>query len=131
MKRIINYLILLSILCVVLSGCTNDIDELLAPPKVAIKKDDYGLQPVQQLNIKVTSDQYNTFHESFLFKDSLLYGVNFFNPYTISIIDLSRGEYLNEIKLEKHLVLAPQISGLFVSSPDSIFLYGILLQRYF
>jgi len=117
----------ITLICLLLTlSCSRKEEKTLSfyrnPQNKAENKNSVFLNPVDTINIQVSSDKGNRFLQGYLYKDSLLYAVSLYEKLTIDIYDIKRKQFVNEIKIEPGPTRTLSIANFAVASPDSIFI---------
>lgn len=115
-----RYLVFILTIITILHACNNVQDKKLPVP-IGVKTN-YNTEAIisQNLNINVPKDKFSGYHSIFLFRDKLLYGVNNDCINVIDVYDIQDEVYIKDIIVDKE-ILEDRISGIYVTSPDSIF----------
>lgn len=115
-----RHLLYILTIATILHACNNVSNKKLTVPNGV--KTDYNTEAVisQSLHISVPENKFSGYNSIFLLKNKYFYGVNNSCLNVIDVYDIQNQSYIQDITIDKK-ILDDRISGLYVSSPDSIY----------
>ncbi|MBO8477862.1 MAG: DUF4221 family protein [Bacteroidetes bacterium] len=111
------------------SACNNLLDnKRLYRPCDVDASYNKNISITKTLNINVPKGMYSGYHSFFLYKNRYFYGVHTNSPNVIDVYDIQNETFLKRIEIDSSLV-NDRVSGIYVSSSDSIFFCQINPNR--
>lgn len=84
------------------------------------RRNDFQVVVSDSVIIPISDNKFSKYHTLAIYQDSLLYGVNIAKRNVIDVYNIKQQRYTYTIEVDNKM-LTDRITGLFISSPDSIY----------
>lgn len=84
------------------------------------RNNDFQIKVSDSITIPIPEGMFSKYHTLAIYQDSLFYGVNIAKRNVIDVYNIKLQQYVYSIKVD-NIILSDRITGLFISSPDSIY----------